>query len=180
VTATFLEWGGAEATQQSLAHRLVAMVTDPTLPAASPPLRAAAGRVLARLGDPREGVGTHGTVPHLAWRTVPAGPFLLGANVNDKEAYENEKPQHDLTLPAFYMARYPITNAQFAPFVEDGGYDDRQWWTEAGWAWRQGREPEPDLTWLADENLRKQYADWLAQRPVERCSTPLFLAQRAV
>ena len=87
-TAAFLEWGGTEATQQSLADRLVAMVTDPTLPAASPPLRAAAGRVLARLGDPREGVGTHGTVPHFAWRTVPAGPFLLGANVNDKVLHD--------------------------------------------------------------------------------------------
>src|SRR5712692_5789173 len=88
-------WSGAEATPQSLAlaHRLVALVTDPTLPAAPPALRAAAGRALARLGDPREGVGTRGTVPHLAWCTVPAGPFLMGANANDKEAYDREKLQ---------------------------------------------------------------------------------------
>jgi formylglycine-generating enzyme required for sulfatase activity len=33
----------------------------------------------------------------------------------------------------FSIARYPLTNAQFAGFVEAGGYDQRQWWTDAGW-----------------------------------------------
>ena len=81
-------------------------------------------------------------MPHLTWCKVPAGPFLLGANNNEEEADDDEKPQHELTLPTFYIARYPITNAQFAPFVEDGGYKDRQWWTEAGRAWLDGAEPD--------------------------------------
>ena len=112
-------------------------------------------------------------MPDLDWCTVPAGPFLLGANANDREAYDDEKPQRELTLPTFYIARYPITNAQFSPFIEDGGYDNRQWWTAAGWAWRNGAEP--DLTSIPDQSLRQTYTHWLARRPVERRSTPFFL-----
>jgi formylglycine-generating enzyme required for sulfatase activity len=167
---TFLEWGGAETTQQALANRLVALLTDPTLPDVPPVRRATAGRALARLGDLRDGVGTQGKVPHLAWCKVPAGPFLFGAN-SDEEA-DDEKPQQELTLPTFYMARYLITNAQFAPFVEDGGYTYRQWWTEAGWAWRNGAEPDP--SWIPEEKLRKDYADLLAQRPAERRNEPFY------
>jgi formylglycine-generating enzyme required for sulfatase activity len=169
--ATFLEWGGAETTEQALANRLVTLLTDPDLPDATPARRATAGQVLARLGDPRDGLGTQGKVPILAWCKVQAGPFRLGAN-NHEEAYEDEKPQHELTLPTFYIARYLITNAQFAPFMEDGGYEDRQWWTDAGRAWLDGAEA--DVSWIADADLRKQWADWLAQRPKERRREPFF------
>ena len=48
--------------------------------------------------------------------------------------------QHRL-VPTFYIARYPVTNAQFAAFVEDGGYGRRRYWPEAEKAgyWREGR-----------------------------------------
>jgi formylglycine-generating enzyme required for sulfatase activity len=51
-----------------------------------------------------------------------------------------ERGVHEVDVPPFYVARCPVTNAQFAPFVakETGGYDDPSFWTEAGWAWRQG------------------------------------------
>ena len=116
-TTIFLEWGGAETTQQALANRLAALLTNPALPDATPPQRAAAGRALARLGDPRDGVGRRGAVPDLAWCAVSGGPFLLGANDDEEGAYDDEKPQHEQTLSTFYIARYPITNAQFAPWL---------------------------------------------------------------
>lgn len=37
----------------------------------------------------------------------------------------------------FSIAKYPLTNAQYAPFIEAGGYDQRQWWSDAGWDARQ-------------------------------------------
>ena len=168
---TFLEWGGPEITQQALAHRLADLLTDATLDNATPPLRAAAGSALARLGDPREGIGIRGELPDIVWCTVPNGPFLLGANADD-QGDDDETPQHERMLPTFYMARYPITNAQFAPFVESGGYNDLQWWTDAGWAWRQGAES--DLSGITDESLRKEYADWFARRPAERRGESFF------
>ncbi len=34
---------------------------------------------------------------------------------------------------AYRISKYPITNAQYAAFVEAGGYGQREWWTDAGW-----------------------------------------------
>jgi formylglycine-generating enzyme required for sulfatase activity len=36
-------------------------------------------------------------------------------------------------VPAFVIAKYPITNAQFTKFIEAGGYQKKEWWTEEGW-----------------------------------------------
>lgn len=35
-----------------------------------------------------------------------------------------------------------MTNAQFRPFVEGDGYSNPNYWTEAGWAWREDAEPD--------------------------------------
>jgi len=37
----------------------------------------------------------------------------------------------------YSIAKYPVTNAQFAKFIEAGGYKQRKWWTAAGWRWRE-------------------------------------------
>ena len=45
--------------------------------------------------------------------------------------YEDEKPRHTVSLPGFYLGRFPVTNAQFQAFVDVGGYDQPRYWTEA-------------------------------------------------
>lgn len=37
----------------------------------------------------------------------------------------------------YEIAKYPVTNAQFAKFIEAGGYNTQKWWTEAGWNQKQ-------------------------------------------
>ncbi len=50
--------------------------------------------------------------------SVPAGAFLMGSDPKkDRRAYEEEQPQHRLTLPAFQIARFPVTVAEYACFV---------------------------------------------------------------
>jgi formylglycine-generating enzyme required for sulfatase activity len=147
----------------------------------TPPERAEVGDVLGRLGDTRPGVGTiivesNGEkmmLPDIHWIEVPAGPFLMGSTEDDDMAYDDEHPQHELHLPTFYIARYPITNAQYRPFVENGGYDEPRYWTEEGWAWRTG-EREPDLSPIDDEETRELSRNWLTGRPVERRSRPFW------
>ncbi|HLG93079.1 MAG TPA: ergothioneine biosynthesis protein EgtB [Acidimicrobiales bacterium] len=66
---------------------------------------------------------------------VEAGPFVMGTD-SDPFAYDNERPAHQVELGAFWIDTAPVTNAAYAAFVEDGGYDQPRWWSPAGWEWR--------------------------------------------
>ncbi len=83
----------------------------------NPLARAAIGRAMGRFGlDRREGVGVlaDGT-PDIDWLTIPSKPFL----------YQGKK---HAALPAFRIARYLTTNAQFQAFIDAGGYREDRWW----------------------------------------------------
>ena len=50
---------------------------------------------------------------------IPAGEFLMGSDPSvDKDARPYEQPQHTLYLPDYYLAKTPVTNAQYTAFVE--------------------------------------------------------------
>jgi len=49
---------------------------------------------------------------------VPAGEFLMGSR--EGEGDEDERPQHTLYLPTFYMGRAPVTTAAFREFLAEG------------------------------------------------------------
>ncbi len=177
-----------EAVLRRVRRWLVALQETPQ--ALAPRERAEAGDILAQLpspaqqggagGDPRPGVGIlpvevtgRSPLPDIVWCEVPAGPFLMGSPKDDEMAYDGEHPQHPVDLPAFLISRCPITNAQYRPFVESGGYGQRQYWSAGGWDWRFG-EQEPNLSLIDDEDLRRSYADWLAGRPVEKRERPFW------
>lgn len=78
---------------------------------------------------------------------VPAGRFPLGAGEDERWAYDNERPRHEVTLSAFRIDRAPVTNAEYATFVDTGGYRDRAAWSDDGWAWRETEGTEAPLFW---------------------------------
>jgi hypothetical protein len=131
-----------EAVLKRVRRWLAALLETPA--ALAPRERAAAGDVLGRLGDRRPGVGVAvlsavhpelaegPSLPDLVWCEVAAGPFLMGSLEDEPDAYDDEKPQHTLDLPAFLVSRYPITNAHYRPFVAGGGYDEPRYWTAHG------------------------------------------------
>ena len=67
---------------------------------------------------------------------VPGGPFTMGTST-EPWALDNERPAHQVSVPAFYLDTTPVTNAAYAQFIADGGYDNPRWWTPAGWDHRQ-------------------------------------------
>lgn len=52
---------------------------------------------------------------------VPAGTFLMGSANDDPNAGEDEKPQHPVTLSAFYMDKFEVNVAQYVAFLNDLG-----------------------------------------------------------
>ena len=49
---------------------------------------------------------------------IEAGPFTMGSDRDGRARKVDEQPQHIVDLPEFYVARYPVTVAQFRAFVE--------------------------------------------------------------
>ena len=78
---------------------------------------------------------------------VPTGSFLMGSTEDNQLAHDDERPQHPLELDAFRIGRYPVTNAQYARFIEERGYENQAYWTEAGWAWREGEDIAQPRYW---------------------------------
>lgn len=56
------------------------------------------------------------------WVHVPAGEFIMGAADTDAQATPDEKPQHKVTLDAFLIGKYEVTNAQYHAFVKATGH----------------------------------------------------------
>jgi len=80
---------------------------------------------------------------------VPAGPCTIGAS-DQGFAYDNERPRHDDDLAGFLIGRAPVTNASYLRFVEGGGYERREWWSDEGWAWKEQYDIHRPGGWSAD------------------------------
>jgi iron(II)-dependent oxidoreductase len=78
---------------------------------------------------------------------VPAARHVLGATTGDGFVFDNEKWAHAVDVPAFRIARAPVTNEEYARFVDAGGYDERAFWSEAGWLWRTRSQAARPVYW---------------------------------
>ena len=156
-----------QATLNRLRTWLQTLVEGAPLP---PRPRLQAGDLLGHLGDQRAGVGCCLTgagqgLPALAWVKIPGRTFQMGSAVDDEDAFAEEKPRHPIKLPDFWLARYPITNAQYQPFVERGGYAQERYWTPEGWAWRNGAAPDfSPIENYDDKDFIQQYKEWVLSR----------------
>jgi formylglycine-generating enzyme required for sulfatase activity len=150
--------------------RLAALVKRNLL---KPVERVAAGRTLGRIGDRRPGVGV--TVdfaavqprpkPDIYWCSVSAGPFQMGGDRLVARGYW-EGETYDIPY-TYHIAKYPITYAQYEPFVEDGGYQQEKYWTEAGWYWRITPNSQTDRRHIVDHPKYWMNPRWhVANHPV--------------
>ena len=90
---------------------------------------------------------------------VPAAVFQLGATPDAPFVFDNEKWTHPVELPAFQIARAPVTNAEFAAFVDDGGYLKPELWSNQGWVWRTKTGAQCPIHWRRGEQgwLRRHF-----------------------
>ena len=88
---------------------------------------------------------------------LPGGPFTMGTST-EAWALDNERPAHLVDVPAFAIDTTPVTNAAYAEFIADGGYDQPRWWAPAGWEHRQRASLTAPFFWRRDGN------QWLRRR----------------
>jgi iron(II)-dependent oxidoreductase len=103
---------------------------------------------------------------------IPGGIFRLGAEPDSSFVFDNEKWAHPVEVEPFAIARAPVTQAEFAAFVDDAGYRQQRFWSEQGWRWRQEADADHPVYWrreAAGRWLRRDFDRWLpleARRPV--------------
>jgi formylglycine-generating enzyme required for sulfatase activity len=124
----------------------------------APKTRQRAGHILGKLGWQPKDLDE--------FIKIPAGKFLYG----------DEKEEREIKNP-FWMAKYPVTNLQFARFMEAGGYENKDWWSKDSWEycqknnWQEPRHwddrkwnnpisPVVGVSWFEAE----AYANWLNQQ----------------
>ena len=78
---------------------------------------------------------------------IPGGTFMLGATEADGFVFDNEKWAHALEVQPFAIARAAVSNAEFATFVDDGGYTKPEYWDAEGLAWLQATGLECPRYW---------------------------------
>ena len=128
------------AARRAIRAALVPIIESGRLPLA---FREEAGRSLASNGDPRD---LDALVP------IAVGPFTMGST-----AHPNSTPPHVVTLAAYRIGRYPVTNDRYRRFVEATG---RGWRSSDGFLPVRASSPAVDLTWRD----ARAYCDWLTSR----------------
>jgi formylglycine-generating enzyme required for sulfatase activity len=92
---------------------------------------------------------------------VPAGEFWMGSDKSkDPDAYDNEFPQHRLNLPEFWIAKYPVTNEEYRPFLLANPQQYKpNGWDGSNFPTGKERHPVVSITWY--DTLA--YCRWLAE-----------------
>src|SRR5205085_12446477 len=80
---------------------------------------------------------------------IPAGECTVGA-APEGFAYDNERPRHRTDVCGYLIGRTPVTNATYLHFVEGGGYERREWWSEEGWCWKEQYDITRPAGWTPD------------------------------
>ena len=88
--------------------------------------------------------------PEPGWHEHPGGVALVGHDGNGF-AFDNEGPRHRVLLEPFALADRLITNAEWAEFIADGGYETAALWLSDGWAWVNETRTRAPLYWREDE-----------------------------
>jgi iron(II)-dependent oxidoreductase len=98
---------------------------------------------------------------------LPGGPMLLGAPAEQGFVFDNEKWQHEATVAPFAISRAPVSNREYQDFVDDGGYRRCEWWSEAGWHWREQSGAEAPAHWRRDGTgwAMRRFDQWLPLAP---------------
>ena len=100
---------------------------------------------------------------------IPSGAFIMGTDIeafygtalaNSEHAKLDEAPMHVRFLEAYLIEQYPVTNAEYAVFVQETGHSPPSHWKNRGFAPEEANLPVVHVSWY-DSNA---YAQWANKR----------------
>jgi formylglycine-generating enzyme len=86
---------------------------------------------------------------------IPAGPFLMGSN----DGLPNERPEHTVTLPAYYIDQFEVTAGRYQKFIESAHKNIPPTWDDEA-AQAMGDLPAVGMSW----NDAAAYCKWAGKR----------------
>lgn len=103
----------------------------------------------------------HYSIIGFEWVMIPAGDFYMGSDPHrDMHFFEDELPQFKLYLPAFRIARFPVTNTQYKLFIDATGHRVPTHWTNGAIPLAKEKHPVVNVSWR-DANA---FCDWAGVR----------------
>ncbi len=118
--------------------------------------------VLSGLSTPDHGLVQSGSLAGDV--EVPGGTLLLGATRREPFVFDNEKWAHPVHVEPFAMSRAPVTQAEYATFVDDDGYGRCELWGDEGWSWRSAAGIDQPVYWRRQGSAwqRRHFDRWVA------------------
>ncbi|MEZ4701535.1 MAG: SUMF1/EgtB/PvdO family nonheme iron enzyme [Rhodothermales bacterium] len=108
---------------------------------------------------------------------IPAGSFPMGTSEGQatalrriglpSEALKMEMPRHQVALSAFGIGKYPVTNAEYLPFINDTGHRQPDHWQTIA---IEGKESHPVVNVSWDDAMA--FCAWLSRHTGKRYALP--------
>jgi len=98
---------------------------------------------------------------------IPAGQANLGISDSATFGWDNEFQGHQTEVEAFSIDRYKVTNGQYLKFVQQGGYQNRNLWSQPTWQWQQQNQITHPAFWKPHD------AQFICRAFVEEIPMPL-------
>jgi formylglycine-generating enzyme required for sulfatase activity len=99
---------------------------------------------------------------------IPAGEFLMGSAPSDREAVDEERPQHPVWLSEYWMGKYPVTNEQYQAFVNLTGSKMPDHWKNGKIPQGKEKHPVANVNWQDAAN----FCNWLSSQSGKKVYLP--------
>lgn len=94
-----------------------------------------------------------GTAPKNELLLVKGKEITLGKeHDNPLYGWDNEYGKKSFAVQSFEASRYLVSNSEFKEFIDAGGYESPDYWTEEGWAWKSFQQATHPRFWIIDDS----------------------------
>jgi iron(II)-dependent oxidoreductase len=102
---------------------------------------------------------------------VPEGQVTLGRPRDAEDfgrnfGWDNEFEAHTVAVPAFEIDQYKVTNREYLKFMAAAGYENRVFWTDDDWIWKNAHGISHPLFWEQEDHR------WLCRTMFDRVPLP--------